>query len=129
MLRSLVGSEMCIRDSLDVAVATRKCFAICDRDLVIVGMDFAEGEETMAVSAVIDESRLQGRFYTRHFREIDIPYSALIPCLLYTSDAADEEDSVDLAGRRTINNITLLPLFLFPLSPLIISIIDTIPSH
>src|SRR5665648_45876 len=25
-----------------------------------------------------------------------------IPCLLYTSDAADEEDSVDLGGRRII---------------------------
>ena len=24
------------------------------------------------------------------------------PCLLYTSDAADEEDSVDLSGRRII---------------------------
>ena len=24
-------------------------------------------------------------------------------CLLYTSDAADEEDSVDLGGRRIIN--------------------------
>eukprot|EP00658_Telonema_sp_P-2_P058849 TRINITY_DN4744_c0_g1_i17.p3 TRINITY_DN4744_c0_g1~~TRINITY_DN4744_c0_g1_i17.p3 ORF type:complete len:105 (+),score=19.77 TRINITY_DN4744_c0_g1_i17:700-1014(+) len=32
----------------------------------------------------------------------DFPYSALIPCLLYTSDAADEEDSVDLGGRRII---------------------------
>src|SRR5664279_2718783 len=26
----------------------------------------------------------------------------IIPCLLYTSDAADEEDSVDLGGRRII---------------------------
>src|SRR5665648_218175 len=26
----------------------------------------------------------------------------LKPCLLYTSDAADEEDSVDLGGRRII---------------------------
>ena len=26
-----------------------------------------------------------------------------IVCLLYTSDAADEEDSVDLGGRRIIN--------------------------
>ena len=26
-------------------------------------------------------------------------------CLLYTSDAADEEDSVDLGGRRIIKNI------------------------
>src|SRR5674536_370146 len=28
--------------------------------------------------------------------------SAYIYCLLYTSDAADEEDSVDLGGRRII---------------------------
>ena len=28
----------------------------------------------------------------------------LYPCLLYTSDAADEEDSVDLGGRRIIKN-------------------------
>ncbi|CZS11783.1 hypothetical protein CDFC105_93892 [Clostridioides difficile] len=29
-------------------------------------------------------------------------YVKYIPCLLYTSDAADEEDSVDLGGRRII---------------------------
>eukprot|EP00658_Telonema_sp_P-2_P079330 TRINITY_DN7632_c0_g1_i11.p1 TRINITY_DN7632_c0_g1~~TRINITY_DN7632_c0_g1_i11.p1 ORF type:complete len:615 (+),score=192.44 TRINITY_DN7632_c0_g1_i11:85-1929(+) len=29
-------------------------------------------------------------------------YDTLISCLLYTSDAADEEDSVDLGGRRII---------------------------
>ena len=28
--------------------------------------------------------------------------SELVTCLLYTSDAADEEDSVDLGGRRII---------------------------
>ena len=28
-------------------------------------------------------------------------------CLLYTSDVADEEDSVDLGGRRIIKNTTL----------------------
>eukprot|EP00658_Telonema_sp_P-2_P024548 TRINITY_DN19868_c0_g2_i1.p1 TRINITY_DN19868_c0_g2~~TRINITY_DN19868_c0_g2_i1.p1 ORF type:complete len:151 (+),score=44.84 TRINITY_DN19868_c0_g2_i1:253-705(+) len=31
-----------------------------------------------------------------------IPLSFLCGCLLYTSDAADEEDSVDLGGRRII---------------------------
>ena len=30
-----------------------------DRDLVIVGMDFAEGEEAVAVAAIFDEGRLQ----------------------------------------------------------------------
>src|SRR5665648_352287 len=29
-------------------------------------------------------------------------YTGLVACLLYTSDAADEEDSVDLGGRRII---------------------------
>jgi hypothetical protein len=29
-----------------------------DRDLVIVGMDFAEGEEAVAVAAIFDEGRL-----------------------------------------------------------------------
>src|SRR5674536_352853 len=31
-----------------------------------------------------------------------LPDSPRITCLLYTSDAADEEDSVDLGGRRII---------------------------
>src|SRR5665648_1276471 len=30
------------------------------------------------------------------------PWQSVCPCLLYTSDAADEEDSVDLGGRRII---------------------------
>eukprot|EP00658_Telonema_sp_P-2_P036764 TRINITY_DN26525_c0_g1_i6.p1 TRINITY_DN26525_c0_g1~~TRINITY_DN26525_c0_g1_i6.p1 ORF type:complete len:132 (+),score=15.95 TRINITY_DN26525_c0_g1_i6:143-538(+) len=31
-----------------------------------------------------------------------LPQSLITACLLYTSDAADEEDSVDLGGRRII---------------------------
>ena len=33
------------------------------------------------------------------------------PCLLYTSDAADEEDSVDLGGRRILNSLFSLACF------------------
>src|SRR5664279_648142 len=33
-------------------------------------------------------------------------YEGLYPCLLYTSDAADEEDSVDVGGRRFIKKKT-----------------------
>ena len=39
-------------------------------------------------------------------RPFDICVGAIaqyLICLLYTSDAADEEDSVDLGGRRIIN--------------------------
>eukprot|EP00658_Telonema_sp_P-2_P023747 TRINITY_DN19522_c0_g1_i2.p1 TRINITY_DN19522_c0_g1~~TRINITY_DN19522_c0_g1_i2.p1 ORF type:complete len:139 (+),score=28.63 TRINITY_DN19522_c0_g1_i2:113-529(+) len=37
-----------------------------------------------------------------HPREVAVLNSAGLSCLLYTSDAADEEDSVDLGGRRII---------------------------
>jgi len=43
-----------------------------DRDLVIVGMDFAEGEEAVAIAAIFDERCLQRRLYARDFREVDI---------------------------------------------------------
>ena len=43
-----------------------------DRDLVVVGMDFREGQEAVPVAAVIDEGRLQRRFDPRDFGEVDI---------------------------------------------------------
>jgi hypothetical protein len=46
--------------------------SVGDRNLVIVGMDFTEGEKSVPVAAVIDETGLQRRFYARDFGEIDI---------------------------------------------------------
>src|SRR5665647_2561612 len=43
-----------------------------DRDLVIVGMDFRERQEAVAVAAVFDERRLQRRFNAGDFGEIDV---------------------------------------------------------
>ena len=43
-----------------------------DRDLVVVGMDFRERQEAVAVAAVIDEGRLQRRFNPGDFGEIDV---------------------------------------------------------
>ncbi len=40
--------------------------------LVVVGMDFREGEESVAVAAVVDEGRLQRRLDARHLGEIDV---------------------------------------------------------
>ena len=42
------------------------------RDLVIVGMDFREGEEALAVAAIFDKGGLQRRFNPRHLGKIDI---------------------------------------------------------
>ena len=43
-----------------------------DRDLIIIGVDFAEGQEAVAVAAIFDEGRLQRRFYARDLGEVDI---------------------------------------------------------
>ena len=43
-----------------------------DRDLVVIGMDFAKGEEAVPVAAIFDEGGLQRRFYARDLGEIDI---------------------------------------------------------
>ncbi|WP_283806094.1 hypothetical protein [Bradyrhizobium sp. ORS 375] len=43
-----------------------------DRDLIVVGMDFAEGEEAVAVAAVLDEGRLQRRLNAGDLRQVDV---------------------------------------------------------
>ena len=40
-------------------------FAVGLRDLIIIRVDFAEGEEAVAVSAVVDERRLERRLDPR----------------------------------------------------------------
>ena len=73
MLRSLVGSEMCIRD--------RTCTS---STIIAVG---AAGNP-IAINVNVASNAVPGVTNT---------------CLLYTSDAADELLCVDLGGRRIIN--------------------------
>jgi hypothetical protein len=69
---------------------------VSDRDLVIVGMDFAEGEEAVAVAAIFDEGRLQRRFYPRDLREVDIAAQLLalggFEIKFFDAIAADHDD-------------------------------------
>ena len=46
--------------------------AVGEGDLVVVGVDFREGEEAMAVAAILHEGRLQRRLDARHLGEIDV---------------------------------------------------------
>ena len=43
-----------------------------DGDLVVVGMDLAEGEEAVPVAAVFDEGGLQAGLYPDHLGEVDV---------------------------------------------------------
>ena len=69
---------------------------IGDRDLIIVGMDFAEGQEAMAVAAILDEGRLQRRLYARDLGEIDVSTKLFalggLEVKLFDSIAADHND-------------------------------------
>ena len=73
VLRSLVGSEMCIRDR-DAGIKLAPLYG--------VGLVFLSRDEAVAAA---------GR------AEVETQLKA---CLLYTSDAADDLPCVDLGGRR-----------------------------
>jgi hypothetical protein len=47
---------------------------VFDRNPVVIGVNFAEGEEALTIAAIFHKSRLQGRFYPRHTSEIDIAF-------------------------------------------------------
>ena len=69
---------------------------IGNRDLIIVGMDFAEGEEAVTVSAIFDEGRLQRRLYPRNLGEVDIAAQLLalggLEIKFFDAIAADHDD-------------------------------------
>src|SRR6202030_3156124 len=46
--------------------------AIGDRNLIIVGMDFAEGQKAVTIAAVFDEGGPQRGLYARDLGEIDV---------------------------------------------------------
>src|SRR5690606_18872175 len=53
-------------------------FAIFLGHLVIIGMDFAERQEAMAIAAIFDERCLQRRFDAGHLGQIDIALELLV---------------------------------------------------
>jgi hypothetical protein len=67
-----------------------------DRNLIIVGMDFAEGQKAMAVAAILDEGRLQRRLYARDLGEVDIATQLFalgsLEIKLFDAIAADHND-------------------------------------
>jgi hypothetical protein len=69
---------------------------IGDRDLIIVRMDFTEGQEAMAVAAIFDEGRLQRRLYAGDLGEIDVSAQLLalgsLEVKLFDTIAADHND-------------------------------------
>ena len=53
-------------------------FAVGLRDLIIIRVNFAEGEKSVTVAPVVDERRLERRFYPGDLGEIDIAFELLV---------------------------------------------------
>jgi hypothetical protein len=67
-----------------------------DRNLVVVRMNFAEGEEAMPVAAIFDEGGLQRGFNPRHLGKVDIAAQLLalggFEVKFFDAIAADHDD-------------------------------------
>eukprot|EP00658_Telonema_sp_P-2_P006266 TRINITY_DN12398_c0_g1_i6.p1 TRINITY_DN12398_c0_g1~~TRINITY_DN12398_c0_g1_i6.p1 ORF type:complete len:145 (-),score=38.46 TRINITY_DN12398_c0_g1_i6:74-508(-) len=121
MLRSLVGSEMCIRDrhwsdpivprlahispepsehldrlGVPLACCNKYRGGLIVLSLAHVGSQPGKHHDRLGVPMLGCNIHWSGPIV------LSLVYVGPHPCLLYTSDAADEEDSVDLGGRRII---------------------------
>jgi hypothetical protein len=64
------------------ALFLQQRFAVSQRDLVIIGVNFGKGQKPMPIAAVIDKGRLKRGFDPRHFGQIDISRKlAFVYCL------------------------------------------------
>ena len=91
---------MCIRDSDYTAgpdeTALRGYKFYWHKSEVVGRAEIAEPVERLQQLSKDKEKEKAG------FKLRDSQYTQFRPCLLYTSDAADERSSVDLGGRRII---------------------------
>jgi hypothetical protein len=60
-----------------LGLGTQHCLTIGNRNLVVVWVDFTEGKEAVAVSAIFDKGRLKGRFDARYAGEVDVSFELL----------------------------------------------------
>ena len=118
MLRSLVGSEMCIRDSNEGCLSVPGIHEDVLRKKTIKIRYFDENwvEHTKTFTGIVarviqhEYDHLEGKVFTDHLSPMRklLLKGKLNDCLLYTSDAADELLCVDLGGRRIINKNDIL---------------------
>ena len=55
-----------------LGLGAQQRLTVGDRYLIVVGMDFAERQETVAIAAILDEGGLKRWFDARHARQVDV---------------------------------------------------------
>src|SRR5665213_491103 len=94
--RSLLSDDKwCAQSPLHAILSRCVNFNIGRKSIAVVGKCFADHTQAAACAQLLILNKLGHRLVA-----ID---ETFIPCLLYTSDAADDLLCVDLGGRRLIN--------------------------
>ena len=84
--RALVAPAASLRAHLVVVLALRSRFLleqrlpVRDGNLIVIRVDFGKREETMPVSAVIDEGGLKRRLHASHFRQVNVTSERFLAC-------------------------------------------------
>ncbi len=82
--------------AMGALVSLDQGLTIGDRNLIIVRVNFAEGEKAMTVAAVLDEGGLERWFYARDLGEVDIAAQLFalggLEIKLFYAIAADHND-------------------------------------
>ena len=77
------------RPALQVALAAlfdlgldfgQKRFAVGDRQLIVIGVDFGKRQEPVAIATIVDKGRLQGWFNPCHTGQIDVGFYRAAVC-------------------------------------------------
>ncbi len=93
---ALMGVVVVVIPLGEATLLGQEGLAVGDRDLPVVGMDLAEGEEPVAVAAELDEAGLERGFYPRDLGEVDVALDLLLGARLEVvflkTVAADDDD-------------------------------------
>ena len=83
----------------EAALLGHQRLPVRDRDLPVVGMDLAEGEEAVAIAAELDEAGLERRLYPRDLREVDVALYLLLGAgleVVFLKTVATDDDDPGL---------------------------------
>jgi hypothetical protein len=82
--------------AMGALVSLDQRLTVGDRDLIIIRVNFAEGQEAVAVAAIFDEGGLQRRLYAGDLGEVDVTAQLLalggLEVKLFDAIAADDND-------------------------------------
>ncbi len=89
-------------------------FAVGDRNTIVIGMDFREGQETVPVAAIFDEGRLERWLHPRDLGQIYVAFELLLAGdfeIEFVQLVTIDHDHPSLLGMGRVNQHALCHMF------------------